>query len=78
AARAQGAIAIPLYAVVDLDGRKVVYVEVEGEAQLRPVKIDKVIGGQAVILEGLSLGEKLIVKGHQLLADGARVKVEAD
>ena len=74
----KGAIAIPLYAVVDLDGRKVVYVEVEGEAQLRPVKIDKVIGGQAVILEGLSLGEKLIVKGHQLLADGARVKVEAD
>ena len=74
----KGAIAIPLYAVVDLDGRKVVYVEAEGQAQLRPVKIDRVIGDQAVILEGLSLDEKLIVKGHQLLADGASVKVEAD
>jgi membrane fusion protein (multidrug efflux system) len=74
----KGAIAIPLYAVVDLDGRKVVYVDAEGQAQLRPVKIDRVIGDQAVILEGLSLGEKLIVKGHQLLADGAKVKVEAN
>ncbi len=74
----KGAIAIPLYAVVDLDGRKVVYVEAEGQARLRPVKIDRVIGDQAVLLEGLSLGEKLIIKGHQLLADGAKVKVEAD
>ncbi|TNF50405.1 MAG: efflux RND transporter periplasmic adaptor subunit [Deltaproteobacteria bacterium] len=70
------AIAIPLYAVVDLDGRKVVYVEAAGQAKLRPVKIDRVIGDQAVILKGLSLGDKLIVKGHQLLVDGARVKVE--
>jgi membrane fusion protein (multidrug efflux system) len=73
----KNAIAIPLYAVVDLDGRKVVYVEAEGKAQLRPVKVDRVIGAQAVIREGLSLNERLIIKGHQLLVDGARVKVEA-
>ena len=72
------AIAIPLYAVVDLDGRKVVFVEAQGKAQLRPVKIDRVIGAQAVILEGLNLNERLIVKGQQLLMDGAAVKVEAD
>jgi membrane fusion protein (multidrug efflux system) len=71
-------VAIPLYAVVDLDGRKVVYVEVEGQAKLRPVKIDRVIGDQAVIMKGLKLGEKLIVKGHQLLVDGSRVRVEAN
>ena len=73
----KGAIAIPLYAVVDLDGRKVVYVETQGKAQLRPVKVDRVIGDQAVILEGLDFDERLIVKGQQLLVDGAKVKVEA-
>lgn len=72
------AIAIPLYAVVDLDGRKVVFVEVQGKAQLRPVKIDRVIGDLAVILDGLTVNDRLIVKGQQLLADGATVKVEAD
>ncbi len=72
------AIAIPLYAVVDLDGRKVVFVEEEGKAQLHAVKVDRVIGDQAVILDGLNLNERLIVKGQQLLADGTKVKVEAD
>ncbi len=74
----KAAIAIPLYAMVDLDGRKVVYVEAGGKAQLRQVKVDRVIDAQAVILEGLSLDERLIVKGQQLLVDGAKVKVEAD
>jgi len=72
----KAAIAIPLYAVIDLDGRKVVFVEKQGKAQLRVVKVDRVIGDQAVILEGLSLDERLIVKGQQLLADGTPVKVE--
>ncbi len=73
----KGAIAVPLYAVIDLEGRKVVYVEVAGKAQLRPVKIDRVIGDQVVILEGLNFDDRLIVKGQQLLVDGAKVKVEA-
>ncbi len=72
----KNAIAIPLYAVVDLDGRKVVFVEEAGRAQLRVVKIDRIIGDQAVIVDGLKLNERLIVKGQQLLADGAAVKVE--
>lgn len=72
------AIAVPLYAVVDLDGRKVVFIEEEGKALLRPVQIEHVSGDQAVILEGVQLGDRLVVKGQQLLADGAAVKVEAD
>ena len=72
------AIAIPLYAIVDHDGRKVVFVEVQGKAILRSVKIDRILGDQAIILDGLSLNEHLIVKGHQLLADGVKVKVEAN
>jgi membrane fusion protein (multidrug efflux system) len=72
------AIAVPLYAVVELDGRKVVFIEDQGKAHLRPVRIDRIIGDRAVILAGLDLNERLIVKGQQLLSDGAAVKVEAD
>jgi membrane fusion protein (multidrug efflux system) len=74
----KNAIAIPLYAVVDFDGHKVVFVEKEGKAQLHAVKVGRVIGDQAIILDGLTLNERLIVKGQQLLTDGANVKVEAD
>lgn len=70
------AIAIPLYAVVDFEGRKVVFLEEAGKASLRPVEVDRVIGDQAVIGAGLAPGERLIVKGQQLLADGTTVKVE--
>ncbi len=72
----KGAIAVPLYAVVDLDGRKVVYVAEGGKAQMRPVKVDRVIGDLAVIKEGLMLKDMLIVKGQQLLSDGAPITVE--
>jgi membrane fusion protein (multidrug efflux system) len=72
------AVSIPLYAIVDLDGRKVVYVAEQGVARLRPVKVDRIIGDQAVIKSGLQLNEQLIIKGQQLLIDGAKVKVEAD
>ena len=75
-ARGDGAVAIPLYAVVDLDGRKVVYVAENDKAQLRPVKIDRIIGELAVIKQGLDLEERLIVKGQQMLADGSPIKVE--
>jgi len=72
----KNAIAIPLYAVVDHDGRKIVFVEEQGRAQLRPVQIDRVIGNQALIGSGLTAKERLIIKGQQLLADGAAVTVE--
>ncbi len=72
----KGVVAVPLYAVVDHEGRKVVFVEEDGRAQLRPVEVDRVIGDQAVISAGLAADERLIVKGQQLLADGAAVQVE--
>jgi membrane fusion protein (multidrug efflux system) len=71
-------VAIPLYSVVDLDGRKVVFVEDKGRARMRPVKIDRIIGDQVVIAEGLDVNERLIVRGQQLLTDGAKVRVEAE
>lgn len=74
----KGVVAVPLYAVVDHEGRKVVFVAEEDTARLRPVEVERVIGDQAVISAGLAAGERLIVKGQQLLADGAAITVEGN
>ncbi len=70
------AVAVPLYAVIDHDGRKVVFVEEQGKARLRPVEIGRALGEQVVIRAGLVAGERLIVKGQHLLSDGMPVTVE--
>ncbi len=68
-------VAVPLFALVDRDGAKVVYVEDQGVARLRPVVPGAVIGEQIVIQQGLKGGERLIVKGQHLVADGLPVTV---
>jgi len=72
----EGAVAVPLYAVVDLEGRKVVFVEEQGTARLRPVELGSVIDEQVVVRQGLKAGERLVVKGQQLLSDGMPVSVK--
>lgn len=69
-------IAVPLYALVDRDGGKVVFVEQDGKAQLRQVRVGPIVGNLAVIEEGLATGERLIVKGQQLVSDGVPVVEE--
>jgi len=71
----EAAIAVPLYAVIENEGRKVVFVEEQGKARLRQVEIGRALGDQIVIRKGLSAGERLIVKGQQLLNDGMSIKV---
>ena len=69
------AVTIPLYALVDRDGKKVVFVEQNTTAQQRDVEVEAILGDQVVIRSGLDAGENLIIKGQQLIADGARVEV---
>lgn len=69
-------IAVPLYSLVERDGIKVVYVEHGGTAHLRQVKVGPIIGNMAVIEEGLTPGERLIVKGQHLVSDGSAVAEE--
>lgn len=69
-------ITAPLYAVLDRDGEKLVYVEEQGVAHQLPVETGLSVGRRIVIKSGLSAGQALIVKGQQLLIEGARVQVE--
>ena len=68
-------LVIPLYAVQDRDGKKYVFVEENGSAVQREVRFGPVIGDRVVVFGGLQEGENLIVKGHQLVADGGPVNV---
>jgi len=69
-------IAAPLYAVLDREGEKLVFVEEKGVAKKISVEIGTAIGQKIVITAGLDSGQRLIVKGQQLLIDGARVALE--
>lgn len=66
-------VTAPLYAVLDRDGVKSVYVEDDGTARQRRVETGLVVGDRVVIVSGLAAGERLIIKGQQLLGDGDRV-----
>lgn len=71
-------LAIPLYAVLDRDGQKLVFVEEDGTAVERLVHLGPIVNGKVVIHGGIQDGENLIVKGHQLVSDGGPVNVIMD
>ena len=67
-------ISAPLFSVLDRDGEKIVFVEENGLARKREVNTGSSIGERIVISAGLVPEQKLIIKGQQLLFDGARIK----
>jgi len=68
-------IAVPLFAVMDRNGRKIVFLDDSGSAHKVEVVTGSSIGQRIVVREGLTAGQSLVVKGQQLLTDGARIEV---
>ncbi|MBN1556612.1 MAG: efflux RND transporter periplasmic adaptor subunit [Lentisphaerae bacterium] len=68
-----GAIVIPLAAVVPQRGEHVAFCVEEGRAVRRVVRIDEIMGHEAVIGAGLKAGDALVVEGQRGLADGMAV-----
>jgi len=68
-------ISVPLYALIDKDGDKSVFV-VDGDvAREASVTLAGSVADRVVISQGLSPGQRVIVKGQQLLVDGAGIIV---
>jgi RND family efflux transporter MFP subunit len=66
--KAPGATAdYAVYALEDQAGRAV--------ARLRPVKLGEALGSLIVVTEGLSIGQRVIVRGATLVTDGESVRV---
>lgn len=67
-------IAVPLFAIMDREGSKVVFIDDNGRAREVGVVTGRSVGQRVVILDGLADGQSLIVKGQQLLTDGAKIE----
>ena len=68
-------ITAPMYALIDRDGSKSVFIVTDGTAHEVKVTIGRSIADRVVIESGLEVGQQLVVKGQQLLVDGASVVV---
>lgn len=74
-AMARDAITLPQQAVTrSAQGDTVLVVDAEGKTARRPVKVGGQQNGQWVILDGLKVGEQVMVDGFQKLRGGAPVK----
>ena len=73
---APGTVVVPAGALLALPGGgSVAFAVQDGKAVRRPVKTGLEAGDFVQILEGLSAGEDVIVRGQESLKDGAPVKV---
>jgi membrane fusion protein (multidrug efflux system) len=69
------ALAVPLYAVIAQGDERFVYVEKDGQAEKKLIKLGVLVGWQVHVEAGLNPGERVIVVGHRFLDDGQAVKV---
>jgi membrane fusion protein (multidrug efflux system) len=77
-ARYPDAIAIPIYTVISLDDRRIVFVEVEGKAVARPIEVGFYQDNMVHVTGGLQAGDRVIVVGQRDLRDGQAIRVQAE
>ena len=63
-------------AIINRGGRKVVYVVSEDSAELRPVVLGEATGGRIEVVDGLTAGEDVVIRGNERLQPGAKVRVD--
>jgi len=68
-----GALAVPLYAVLSLNGKTVVYVEEEEKAVMREVVTGAQDGWMLEVTHGLTPGDRVITVGQRSVADGQKI-----
>ncbi|MEJ5375342.1 MAG: efflux RND transporter periplasmic adaptor subunit [bacterium] len=70
------ALAVPLFAIVNKGGERVLFVEKDGVASARTVSIGIIEGDRVQITSGLSAGERVIVSGQAEVEEGMQVQVQ--
>lgn len=72
------ALTVPAEAVqTGQTGQYVFVVTSENAADIRPVTVDRILDGVAVIRTGLNAGERVVIEGQMRLAPGAKVVEKA-
>ena len=62
-------------AIIPISSGQVVFLMKEGKAIKKAVKLGSSVGNRVVILKGVTLEDKIIVRGNELLKDGSSVKI---
>lgn len=70
------ALSVPLFAVVDRSGERLIFVAEEGVAHARKAEIGVIEGDRVQITRGLEPGDRLIVKGQRDIEEGTRVRIQ--
>jgi membrane fusion protein (multidrug efflux system) len=70
------AVAVPLFAIIDKGGERIVFIEKDGIAESRTISIGVIEGSRVQVTSGLKVGDHLIVKGHTEVEDGMKVTVK--
>jgi len=75
----EGAVVVPLAAIVPRKGEHYVFVVEEGRAIRKRVLLGAMLGSEAILEAGLLPGDWVVVEGHRGLQDGMKVdSVEKD
>lgn len=73
--RAEEAVSVPSQAVQQSQGGPFVYIVKNNAATVQPITVSRTIDNETVVASGLNGGESVVVTGHLLLSNGARVAV---
>ena len=63
-------------AVLNRKGKTLVFVLVDGKAQIRPVRLGEAVGGRFEVLKGLIIGDLVVVRGNERLLPGQEVRIK--
>jgi RND family efflux transporter MFP subunit len=65
-------------AVINRQGKALVFVVVDDAAQMRPVQLGESLGNRFEVLGGLHAGDLVVVRGNERLRAGQKLQVERD
>jgi len=64
-------------AVLNRNGRQVVFLMIDGKAELRPVTLSEAVSGRFIVQSGLVPGDAVVVRGNERLAPGQEIRSNA-
>jgi len=62
-------------AIVNRNGKDIVFVAKGDEVQSRPIRLGTAVGGRMEVLDGLGEGEQVVVRGNERLRPGAKIQI---
>jgi HlyD family secretion protein len=71
----KAAAVVPIEAIVDKKNKKYVFKVKDGKAHLTPVTLGLTTENSVEIIEGVVVGDKVVIKGVEKLKDGQGVKI---